>query len=129
MKVQGSLTCSLFLNVGTVYLYAGETTKKNCCNIIASTLGYVTVKEVQEGIGDIMGGKVLEYEAKTIYNKGVDAGRVEGLAAGRVEGLAAGKQETNDAAMEAIIKMQKEGISSEDIVKELLKRFSDTSNT
>ena len=121
MKVQGSLTCSLFLNVGTVYLYAGETTKKNCCNIIASTLGYVPVKEVQEGIGDIMGGKVLEYEAKTIYNKGVDAGRVEGLAAG--------KQETNDAAMEAIIKMQKEGISSEDIVKELLKRFSDTSNT
>ena len=89
--------------------------------------------KVQEGIGDIMGGKVLEYEAKTIYNKGVDAGRIEGLAAGRVEGLAAGrvegKQETNDAAMEAIIKMQKEGISSEDIVKELLKRFSDTSNT
>ena len=113
MKVQGSLTCSLFLNVGTVYLYAGETTKKNCCNIIASTLGYVPVKEVQEGIGDIMGGKVLEYEAKTIYNKGLDAG----------------KQETNDATMEAIIKMQKEGISSEDIVKELLKRFSDTSNT
>ncbi len=38
--------------------------------------------KVKERIGDIMGGKVLEYEAKTILNRG----RAEGKAEGKAEG-------------------------------------------
>ena len=40
-----------------------------------------------------MGGKVLEYEAKTILNQGRAEGRVEGRAEGRVEGRAEGQLE------------------------------------
>jgi len=38
--------------------------------------------KVREGIGEVMGGKVLDYEAKRIYN----AGKVEGRNEGRSEG-------------------------------------------
>ncbi len=42
---------------------------------------------VQKGIGDIMGGKVLDYEAKDIYRSGV----AEEMAQGAARGVAQGK--------------------------------------
>jgi hypothetical protein len=49
-----------------------------------------------------MGGKVLEYEAKTILRKGISQGRQEGLEAGRREScidmLRAGMIKISDAA-------------------------------
>lgn len=41
---------------------------------------------VAERIGDVMGGKILEYEAKTILNQGRQEGRQEGRREGRQEG-------------------------------------------
>ena len=41
--------------------------------------------KVMEGVKSIMGGKVLEYEAKTILNQGRAEGRVEGRAEGKLE--------------------------------------------
>ena len=38
---------------------------------------------VREGVKSVMGGKILEYEAKTILWKGIEAGREEG----REEGI------------------------------------------
>ncbi len=32
---------------------------------------------IREGVKSVMGGKVLEYEAKTILNKGISQGRIE----------------------------------------------------
>ena len=41
----------------------------------------LTVKyaKVQEGVGKIMGGKILNYEAKDILNKGREEGRMDHL--------------------------------------------------
>lgn len=35
--------------------------------------------EIGRGVLDIMGGKVLEYEAKTIRNQDIEIGRIEGI--------------------------------------------------
>lgn len=43
-------------------------------------------KNVREGVKSIMGGKVLEYEAKTIRLEGRQEGRQEGRREGRLEG-------------------------------------------
>ena len=40
-----------------------------------------------------MGGRILEYEAKTILNKGLERGREEGREEGRQEGREEGRQE------------------------------------
>ena len=48
---------------------------------------------VRKGVKDIMGGKVLEYEAKTILNRGRAEGREEGRLAGRAEGREEGRLE------------------------------------
>ena len=44
---------------------------------------------VRKGVKDIMGGKILEYEAKTILNRG----RAEGREEGRLEGKEVGRLE------------------------------------
>ena len=46
---------------------------------------------VRKGVKDIMGGKILEYEAKTILNRGREEGRLVGRAEGREEGRLEGK--------------------------------------
>ena len=48
---------------------------------------------VMEGVKSIMGGRVLEYEAKTILNEGIALGRNEGLNEGFVLGRNAGRNE------------------------------------
>ena len=40
---------------------------------------------VREGVKSVMGGKVLEYEAKQILNEGKKEGRIEGKKEGRIE--------------------------------------------
>jgi len=49
--------------------------------------------KVQEGVGEIMGGRVLEYETKTAYYAGKAEGIAEGRAEGKAEGRAEGKAE------------------------------------
>ena len=48
-------------------------------------------KQVQKGVRAVMGGKVLEYEAKTILKKGIAQGLEQGLEQGLQEGLVQGK--------------------------------------
>ena len=36
-------------------------------------------EKVQEGVKTVMGGQILEYEAKTIWMEGCDEGRNEGF--------------------------------------------------
>lgn len=48
---------------------------------------------VREGVKSVMGGKILEYEAKTILRKGIEAGREEGRQEGRQEGRKEGREE------------------------------------
>ena len=48
---------------------------------------------VQEGVRTIMGGKVLDYEAKRIKRSGIEEGLKAGLAKGRAEGREEGQLE------------------------------------
>ena len=47
---------------------------------------------VREGVRTVMGGKVLEYEAKTIKREGIAEGRERGIAEGREKGIAEGRE-------------------------------------
>ena len=49
-------------------------------------LHWINKKKIVEGVEDIMGGKILDYEAKDILNKGRNEGRLEGRAEGIVLG-------------------------------------------
>ena len=50
-------------------------------------------EKVRKGVGESMGGKVLEYEAKDILNRGRAEGYLEGEACGRREGRDEGRAE------------------------------------
>jgi hypothetical protein len=50
-------------------------------------------QQVKGKVGEIMGGKVLEYEAKTILNQGISLGFTRGRSEGRDEGLREGRDE------------------------------------
>ena len=72
---------------------------------------------VREGVKSVMGGKVLEYEAKTIRNEGIQQGIEQGLEQGLERGLEQG--------IEALVLDNlEEGSSEERILTKLEKRFS-----
>ncbi len=50
-------------------------------------------RKVRKGVGERMGGKVLEYEAKDILNRGRDEGRREGRAEGEITGMKKAKMQ------------------------------------
>ena len=47
---------------------------------------WINKKKIVEGVEKVMGGQILEYEAKEILNKGRKEGMEVGRAAGREEG-------------------------------------------
>ena len=49
-------------------------------------LHWINKKKIVEGVEKVMGGQILEYEAKEILNKGRKEGMEVGRAAGREEG-------------------------------------------
>ena len=48
---------------------------------------YEVHDHIREGVSSIMGGKVLEYESKTIYREGLRDGEEKGRKEGRQEGI------------------------------------------
>lgn len=60
-----------------------EYTKCTIFDMPNKVLEHIAAKydSVKEGVRSVMGGKVLEYEAKTILNKGREEGREEGITA------------------------------------------------
>lgn len=65
-------------------------------------------KKVRKGVGESMGGKVLEYEAKDILNRGRAEGRDEGRREGRAEGEITGMKK---AKMQLAAKLLQAGNS------------------
>ena len=69
---------------------------------------YVSVKKEVE---EIMGGKILNYEAKDIRNKALREGRAEGISigkeAGRQEGISIGKETGRQEGEELLGKLVK----------------------
>ena len=80
-------------------LNAGEISEYTKCTIMDMSnkvLVHIARKyeNVMEGVKQVMGGRVLDYEAKRIKNEGIEEGIKEGIKEGIVEGKAAGIVET-----------------------------------
>ena len=69
---------------------------------------------VREGVKSVMGGKVLEYEAKQILNEGKKEGRIEGKKEGRIEGKKEGRIEQAKETAQVLKRM---GMGEESIAK------------
>ena len=75
---------------------------------ICATTNHVILKiaekyqKVQEGVKQIMGGKILEYEAKTIRNEGISIGRNEGISIGYNKGIQQATAETEERAKDML---------------------------
>ena len=50
-------------------------------------------EKVREGVKDVMGGRILEYEAKRIREEGLERGLEQGLERGLEQGLEKGRHE------------------------------------
>ena len=73
-------------------------------------------ERVMEEVKEIMGGKILDYEAKDIRNKGIREGKQLGIVEGISIGKEAGKQEGGATAIEqAILTIYKKGKTPEEI--------------
>lgn len=79
---------------------------------------------VQKGLGEIMGGKVLDYEAKDIYKRGLAEGLAEGEAKGATKGKFEGIREANNEVKAKIRDLQGQGISADEILKKLIESLS-----
>ncbi|TGY95137.1 hypothetical protein E5329_16365 [Petralouisia muris] len=68
-----------------------EYTKCTIIDMSNKVVEHIAAKydQIREGVKSVMGGKVLDYEAKTIRNEG----RQEGILKGRQEGILKGRQE------------------------------------
>ena len=67
---------------------------------------------VREGVKSVMGGKILEYEAKTILRRGIEEGRERGREEGRLEGREEGRQAgIQECRQEGILEGRQEGIA------------------
>ncbi len=77
-------------------------------------------QRVTERMEKLMGGHVLNYEAKDIYNAGKQEGRVEGREEGRVEGRVEGREEGRVEGTELakkIFKFYIDGKSNDEIAE------------
>ena len=72
---------------------------------------------VRKGVEDIVNGKILEYEAKTIFQNGIRFGREEGRVEGRKEGREEGREEER---YEIITNMLRNGMNI-DMVARIVK--------
>ena len=86
---------------------AGEITefvKKAICITTNHVMKKIAEKyrKVREGVEQIMGGQVLEYEAKTILNDGISIGRTEGIGIGRDEERKLAQAETEERAKDML---------------------------
>jgi len=67
-----------------------------------------------------MGGKVLDYEAKDIYKRGLAEGEAKGATKGKFEGI----REANNEVKAKIRDLQGQGISADEILKKLIESLS-----
>ena len=69
-----------------------EYTKCTIADMSNKVLEHIAGKHdsVREGVETVMGGKVLEYEAKTILKRGIAQGEKQGFTRGEKQGLAQG---------------------------------------
>jgi hypothetical protein len=69
--------------------FIDEFTKKTIMDMSERVLENIarSYENIRKGVGTIMGGKILDYEAKRIRNEGINEGRSEGIIIGTVDTL------------------------------------------
>ena len=66
---------------------------------------------VRKGVGDIMGGEILELEVDKILNRGIDIGMSEGLSIGKAEGISEGLSiGRTEGLIEGMISLVRDGL-------------------
>lgn len=67
--------------------------------------------KVRKEVTSIMGGKILEYEAKTILQRGIQEGRQAGIQEGRQAGIQEGKKVgLQEGRLKSYIELVKDGL-------------------
>ena len=91
---------------------------------------------VKKGVKSVMGGQILEYEAKTILNIGRSEGRILGIDEGRIlgidEGRILGQDEERNRINQLNQNLRKDGrledlfrsLDDEEFQKKLLKEYN-----
>ena len=91
-------------------------------------------ENVKKGVDSVMGGQILEYEGKTIFNEGKQEGLLEGRKEGLLEGEQKGISQTNERVATDMLLKKKFSISiiaeisklSEDVVRGIAKSIGVT---
>ena len=90
-----------------------EFTRSSILDMSKKVLEHIARKyaNIKKGLGDIMGGKILDYPAKDILNKGRAEGRVEG----RSEGMKEMAKNLKSLGVDVKTIMQASGLTEEQI--------------
>lgn len=93
------------LNQGTI----SEYTRCTSIDMSNKVLEHIAAKydSVKEGVKEVMGGKVLEYEAKTIKREGIKEGLEQGLEQG-IEGTVSILKNLGVPAQTILVKIQEQ---------------------
>lgn len=78
-------------------------------------------KRIREGVQSVMGGKVLEHEAKTIRNEGIELGIQTGILQGRKEGREEGREEGIRGTVSVLKDL---GIAPQIILKKIQEQYN-----
>ena len=107
---------------------AGEITefeKRAICDMTNHVLALIAQRydKVREGVEHIMGGKILDYEAKAIKNEGISIGFNRGLNRGFNKGRKEGRKEGRDEGIDIGFDrgMQKAKAETEERAKDMLR--------
>lgn len=82
--------------------------------LIVKISDYIFRKEeiIKKGIGDVMGGKVLELESERLYKKGFAQGIIQGITQGITQGIPQGISREKE---DVVVRMGKRGYNVETI--------------
>ncbi len=119
-----------------------EYTKCTILDMSQKVLEHIAAKfdNVKKGVKSVMGGQILEYEAKTILNEGrilgINEGRILGIDEGRIlgidEGRVLGQDEERNRINQLNQNLRKDGrledlfrsLDDEEFQQELLKEYN-----
>ena len=77
-------------------------------------------ENIRKGVGTIMGGKILDYEAKRIRNEGWSAGLNEGMNKGLNKGRSEGRSEGISGAVDMLRDM---GLDDRSIIDKIREKY------
>ena len=106
---------------------AGEIREYEKCTIVDMTrkvVEKITAKyeNVRKEVTSVMGGKVLEYEAKTILQSGINTGKIEGKIEGKIDSILELLEEHGNVSEELRACIQEE--KDMEVLKSYLKKAS-----